>query len=310
MLLPAMLVLLPLFGGSLVYGLLQSLGWQPIIGRTEISLAAYREILFGTEYAHKFWEAVGFSLWISFTSTALSTVLAVGLALLVRRSSFGKGVSTFLLQFSLPVPHLVAAIGVLFLLSQSGLASRAVRMLGLMDQPAGFPVLVRDSHGLGVIFAYLWKEVPFMGLVVLAALQSVSQDYEDSARSLGAGPWQRFRYITLPVIAPSLAASSILVFTYVFGAYEIPGILGVRNPQSLPVLSYELFVSPDLRDRAAAMALSVIMSTLVLVLVALYLALVRRLGRNGQDLQVDQARAVGPGSAIRKSGPASRESIG
>jgi putative spermidine/putrescine transport system permease protein len=291
MLLPAMLVLVPLFGGSLVYGLLQSLGWQPIIGRTEVSLAAYRQILFGSEYAPKFWEAVGFSLWISFVSTSLSAVLAVGLALLVRRSSFGKGVSTFLLQFSLPVPHLVAAIGVLFLLSQSGLASRAVRVLGLIDQPGDFPVMVRDSHGLGVIIAYLWKEVPFMGLVVLAALQSASQDYEDSARTLGAGPWQRFRYITLPVIAPALAASSILVFTYVFGAYEIPGILGVRNPQSLPVLSYELFISPDLRDRGAAMALSVLMSTLILVLVALYMVLIRRLGRNGQSGPASQGGA-------------------
>jgi putative spermidine/putrescine transport system permease protein len=292
MLLPAMLVMVPLFGGSLVYGLMQSLGWHPIIGRMEISLAAYSQVLFDPEYASKFWQAVAFSLWISFVSTALSAVLAVGLALLIRRSSLGKGVSTFLLQFSLPVPHLVAAIGVLFLLSQSGLASRAVRMLGLIDQPAGFPVLVRDSAGLGVIIAYLWKEVPFMGLVVLAALQSAGHDYEDSARTLGAGPWQRFRYITLPVIAPSLAASSILVFTYVFGAYEIPGILGVRNPQSMPVLSYELFVSPDLRDRAAAMALGVIMTALVLVLVALYLALVHRLGRNGQSESASQDGAA------------------
>jgi len=275
----------------MVYGLMQSLGWQPIIGRTELSLAAYRQILFESEYAPKFWEATAFSLYVSLVSTALSAVLAVGLALLIRKSTFGRSISTFLLQFSLPVPHLVAAIGVLFLLSQSGLASRAVRLLGLIAQPADFPVLVRDRNGLGVIIAYLWKEVPFMGLVVLAALQSASQDYEDSARTLGAGPWQRFRYITLPVITPSLAASSILVFTYVFGAYEIPGILGVRNPQSLPVLSYELFVSPDLRDRAAAMALSVIMSTLVLVLVALYMALVRRLGQNGQSGLASQERA-------------------
>jgi putative spermidine/putrescine transport system permease protein len=278
MLLPTLLVLVPLFGGSLVYGLLLSLGWQPIIGRAVFSLEAYGSILFGSEYAPRFWQATGYSLWVSMFSTALSAALAVALALLIRKSSFGRRASTFLLQFSLPVPHLVAAVGVLFLLSQSGLASRAVRMLGLIRQPSDFPVLVRDRAGVGVILAYLWKEVPFMALVVLAALQSAGSSYEDSARTLGAGPWQRFRYITLPVIAPSLAASSILVFTYVFGAYEIPGILGVRNPQSLPVLSYLLFASPDLHDRAAAMALNAIMTAIVLVLVAVYMAFTRQAG--------------------------------
>jgi len=174
-------------------------------------------------------------------------------------------------------------VGVLFLFSQSGLVSRAARLLGLIDQPSVFPVLVRDSAGIGVVIAYLWKEVPFMALVVLAALQSAGSSYEDSAKTLGASPWQRFRYITLPVIAPSLVASSILVFTFVFGAYEIPGILGVRNPQSLPVLSYLLFVSPDLRDRAAAMALSVIMTAIVLVLVAAYMALNRQAGNPARE---------------------------
>lgn len=280
MLLPALLVLVPLFGGSLVYGLLQSLGWQPIIGHTSLSLEAYGSILFGSEYAPRFWQATGYSLRVSLLSTALSAALAVGVALLIRASSFGRGVSTFLLQFSLPVPHLVAALGLLFLLSQSGLVSRVASLLGLIARPSDFPALVRDRAGIGVVIAYLWKEVPFMALVVLAALQSAGSSYEDSARTLGAGPWRRFRYIILPLIAPALAASSILVFTYVFGAYEIPGILGVRNPQSLPVLSYQLFVSPDLRDRAAAMALSVIMTAIVLVMVAAYLALIRHGGNS------------------------------
>lgn len=279
MLLPTLIVIGPLFGGSLVYGLLQSLGWQPIIGGTALSLKAYKSILFGSDYAPRFWEALGYSLRVSLLSTALSALLAIVAALLIRKSTFGTGVSTFFLQLSLPIPHLVAAVGVLFLFSQSGLVSRAARLLGLIGQPSDFPVMVRDRLGIGVIIAYLWKEVPFMSLVVLAALRSAGSDYEDSARTLGASPWQRFRYIILPVIAPPLAASSLLVFTYVFGAYEIPGILGVRNPQSLPVLSYLLFASPDLRDRTTAMALSFIMTTIVLVLIAVYMTLTRRARR-------------------------------
>ena len=279
MFLPTLIIIGPLFGGSLVYGLLQSLGWQPIIGDTVLSLKAYKNILFGSDYAPRFWEALGYSLRVSLLSTALSALLAIVVALLVRKSTFGTGVSTFLLQLSLPIPHLVAAVGVLFLFSQSGLVSRAARLIGLIAQPSDFPVMIRDRTGIGVVIAYLWKEVPFMSLVVLAALRSAGSDYEDSARTLGASPWQRFRYIILPVIAPPLAASSLLVFTYVFGAYEIPGILGVRNPQSLPVLSYLLFASPDLRDRVTAMALSLIMTTIVLVLIAVYMTITRRAGR-------------------------------
>ncbi len=276
MLLPSLLVLVPLFGGSLLYGLFQSLGWQPLLGRTELSLAAYADILFASSYAPKFWEAVAFSLWISLASTVLSAALAVAMALAIARSSLGRGISSFLLQFSLPIPHLVAALGALFLLSQSGLASRALRLVGLIGSPSEFPALVRDRGGIGVILSYLLKEVPFMGLVTLSALSQAGSDHDDSARTLGASPWQRFRYITMPLIAPSLAASAILVFSYIFGAYEIPSIVGVRNPQSLPVLSLELFVSPDLRDRAAAMALGVIMAALVLLLVMAYLALLKR----------------------------------
>ncbi len=283
MLLPSLLVLAPLFGGSLLYGVFQSLGWQPLLGRSELSLDAYADILFASSYAPKFWEAVAFSLWISLASTVLSAALAIALALAIARSSLGRGVSSFLLQFSLPIPHLVAALGALFLLSQSGLASRALRLVGLIDGPADFPALVRDRGGIGVILAYLWKEVPFMGLVTLAALSQAGSDHDDSARTLGASAWQRFRYVTLPLIAPSLAASAILVFSYIFGAYEIPSIVGVRNPQSLPVLSLELFVSPDLRDRAAAMALGVIMAVLVLLLVAAYMALVRRGAQARED---------------------------
>jgi putative spermidine/putrescine transport system permease protein len=283
MLLPTLLVLAPLFGGSLLYGFFQSLGWQPLLGRTEFSLDAYADLLFASSYAPKFWEAVGFSLWVSLASTALSALLAVALALAIARSSLGRSLSSFFLQFSLPIPHLVAALGALFLLSQSGLVSRAMRLAGLIATPAEFPALVRDRGGIGVILAYLWKEVPFMGLVTLAALSQAGSEHDDSARTLGASPWQRFRYVTLPLIAPSLAASAILVFSYVFGAYEIPSIVGVRNPQSLPVMSLELFVSPDLRDRAAAMALGVIMALLVLLLVMAYLALLKRGAQARED---------------------------
>jgi putative spermidine/putrescine transport system permease protein len=276
MLAPAMTVVVLLFSGGLLYGLLRSLGWQPLIGRTEVSLRAYANILTGARYAEPFWAGLRLSLWISLASTALSAALAVAAALLIRSTRRGRHVSVFLFQLNLPIPHIVAAVGMLFLLSQSGLLARLGAQLGLLDSPSGFPILVRDRMGIGIILSYVWKEVPFIGVIVLAVLQSLSQDYEDIARNLGANAWQRFVYVTLPLIAPALLSTSIIVFAFTFGAYEVPGILGVRYPRTLPVLALRFFTDADLNARAEAMALSLIITAIVMVLVAAYMWLTRR----------------------------------
>jgi putative spermidine/putrescine transport system permease protein len=276
MLAPTLVVIVVLFGGGLVYGLLQSLGWQPIIGETELSLQAYANILTSERYAEQFWTGLLLSLWISFASTAISGVLAVGAALLLRRAFPGKRLSVFLFQFNLPIPHIVAAIGVLFLLSQSGLLSRLGAQIGLFDAPSDFPVLVRDRYGVGTIVSYVWKEVPFIGIIVLAVLQSVGEIYEDSARNLGANSWQRFRHVILPLLTPALLSTSMIVFAFTFGAYEVPGILGVRFPRVLPVMALRFFLDADLNARAEAMALSAIITAIVLVVMIAYMRVSRR----------------------------------
>jgi putative spermidine/putrescine transport system permease protein len=276
MLAPAMIVVVVLFGGGLAYSLLQSLGWQPLIGRTELSWDAYANILTGERYAGQFWTGLALSLWIAVASTALSAVLAVAAALLLRRITWGRRSSMFLFQFNLPIPHIIAAIGMLFVFSQSGLLSRLGARIGLFDAPADFPVLVRDPYGIGVILSYVWKEVPFIGVIVLAVLQSLAWDYEESARTLGANGWQRFRYVTLPLIWPALLSTSMIVFAFTFGAYEVPGVLGVRHPRALPVLALRFFLDADLNARAEAMALSVIITAIVTIVVAAYMWISRR----------------------------------
>ncbi|MEL6526370.1 MAG: ABC transporter permease subunit, partial [Chloroflexota bacterium] len=209
--------------------------------------------------------------WISIASTVISAVLAVLIALTIRSTGFGQRTASFMLQFNLPIPHLVAAIGMLFLLSQSGLLARAGAAAGFIERPNEFPILVRDSLGLGIIITYVWKEVPFIGIIVLAVLQSLGKDYEDAALNLGANQWQRFRYVTLPLILPALLSASVIVFAFTFGAYEVPEILGVRYPEALPVMAIDLFNQADLNERSNAMALSVIISSIVMVLVAFYM---------------------------------------
>lgn len=276
MLAPALLVVTALFGGGLAYGLLQSLGWQPLIGRRELTLQAYVNLLTDEAYAEQFWTGLRLSLWISLASTVLSAALAVGAALLIRGTRTGKQLAVFLFQLNLPIPHIVAAVGILFLLAQSGLLSRLGAQLGLLDRPSDFPILVKDRFGIGIILSYVWKEVPFIGVIVLAVLQSLSRDYEEIARNLGANWWQCFTHVILPLITPALLSTSIIVFAFTFGAYEVPGILGVRYPRTLPVLSLRLFTDADLSARSEAGALSMIVATIVMVFVAGYMWLTSR----------------------------------
>ncbi len=276
MLAPMLLVIVLLFVGGLGYALLQSLGYQPRIGSLELSLDAYTNILFSDRLREQFWSGLWLTLWVSFASTFLSAVIAVAAALLLRQTFWGKRLSVFLFQINLPIPHIVGAVGVLFLFSQSGFISRLLAQPGVVSSPADFPILVRDSYGVGISLACRWKEIPFIGIIVLAVLQSLGEDYENLAASLGANRWQRFRYVILPLIMPGLLSASIIVFAFVFGAYETPALLGVRYPRMLPVSAVRFFLDRDLNARAEGMALSIIITVIVVALVIAYMTISRR----------------------------------
>ena len=271
MLAPTLIIIVVLFVGGLGYGFVQSLGWQPIIGRYEVNLDAYQSVMFSERYSNQFWNGLLLTFWVSFATTFLSAVIAVILAMALRETFFGKRLSVFLFQLNLPIPHVVAAIGIAFVFSQSGLGARFAAEMGWIEFPKDFPVLIRDKWGIGIILAYLWKEIPFVGIIVLAILQSLGEDYEELARSLGANRWQRFRYVILPLIMPGLLSVSIIVFAFIFGAYEVPKLLGVRYPEMLPVMTLEFFQNPDLNARSEGMALSIIITVIVLALVMLYM---------------------------------------
>ncbi len=276
MLAPTLLVISILFFGSLLYGFLQSLGYNPNIGATDINFDAYLRVMFSEEFSGRFWSGLTLSLWVAFCATFVSAAIAIFVALLLRRTFFGKKLAVFFFQLNLPIPHLVIAVGMIMLFSQSGLVSRMLGELGLVTSPRDFPALTKDAYGIGIILAYIWKEVAFFGIIVLAILQSLGEDYEAVAQSLGANRWQRFRTVTLPLIMPGLMSASIIVFAFTFGSYEVPRILGVGYPKMLPVMSLDFFLNPDLNARAEGMALSMIIAFIVLVLIFIYMYITAR----------------------------------
>ena len=242
---------------------------MPVIGQYEFSVDAYINVFNDPAFLR----SLGLTCWIGFATTILSTVLAVICVLTLRQSLWGKKVATFIFQLNVPVPHIVGAIAVVFLFSQSGLLSRFTHLIGLTAAPADFPALVYDKYALGVIIEYLWKTTAFTGVILLAVIQSLGEDYENLARTLGANRLQRFWHVILPLIMPGVLRSSILVFAFAFGAFEIPFLLGQKYPPALPVLAYEYYHNVDLGFRSEAMAISIIIAVLTTVLILIYMKL-------------------------------------
>ncbi len=270
-------MVLLLFLGGFALGVAQSLGYQPYLGSTPLTLDAYRTLWADPAVR----ASIALTFRLSLTATTLSAVLAVAAALLVRRTTRGRRLVTLLFQLNLPVPHLVGGVAMLLLLAQSGLLARLGHAVGLVPVPADFPALTADRVGFAILAEYVWKEVPFIGVVVLAALAGGIADLEDAARTLGAGRWQRFRHVTLPLITPAVLSTSVIVFAFTFGSYEIPYLLGRPYPATLPVVAYQSYVDVDLNSRPEAMAIGVLIAAMVSVMVLVYMRLAGRYLRGG-----------------------------
>lgn len=268
---PALAVVGVLFGGGLVQAVAQSLGHRPFLPPQPLSLDAYRELVDDPAVR----AALGFTARIGLLSTALAVVLGTAAALVVRRLR-SRRLGAALLQVTLPVPHVVAALAMILLLGQTGALSRLGAAAGLVDAPAQFPALTQDAFGWGIIASFVWKEAPFVAVIALAALGGVA-DREDAARVLGASAAQRLRHVVLPALAPAVGAAGVLVFAFTVGSYEVPFLLGRPFPTTLPVVSYQLFRDPDLASRPLAMAVAVLTAALVGACVLAYLALADRL---------------------------------
>lgn len=269
---PALLLIGVLFGGALVQTVLRSVGVLGAGVDGTFDLTAYRTLFSDP--------VVGRSLALTFTvavvATSVSVVLGIAAAMLLHRLGRGRKLATTLFQLNLPIPHVIGAVAILALLGQSGLLSRLGAQAGLLDEPAAFPAITFDPWAIGVIVQYVWKEVPFIGIVALAILAARGDELDDTARTLGASPWQRLRFVTLPLLLPGVLSAAVIVFAFTFGTFEVPLLLGPSSPTVLPVLAHRRYTDIDLAARPEAMAISVILTVVVIAVVLTGAALARR----------------------------------
>ena len=266
MLLPALTVIGGLFAGGLVLVSLQSLGFFPPAGDNSFTLEHYRSLIHDQEFRA--------SLWLTFVLTSVATIISAvsgfALALALREWARHSSILNSLLQVPLAIPHLAMAIVLINVIAPSGLVARMGYGIGLVETPADFPALIGDRYGLGIIIAYVLKETPFIALMALAVLLRLGDEYEQVAQTLGASPWQRMRYVTLPMAAPAVVSASLVVFAFVFGAFETPFILGRPYPAMLAVVAQRRFTSTNLEDRPDAIAVAIVIMLISILLVWVY----------------------------------------
>ncbi|MCZ4077711.1 ABC transporter permease subunit [Rhodococcus sp. H36-A4] len=260
--LPAVILVVLVVGGGLGAALLQSLGLMPLVGQPVLSLDAYSAL------GGDLWRSIVLTLTVATVSTLLAVVIGLAAALTVLS---GRRTALVAAALTLAVPHLIGAAAMGLLLADSGLLPR---IFGLTD--GGWPELVGGRWWIAVALEYAWKESAFVAIVVAGTLATRVAGFDETAATLGAGRWARFRLVTLPLVRPALTASAAITFTYIVGSYEVARILGRPYPEPLSVMAIRLFTSIDLAARPQAAAAAMVAAALAIVVATVALNYLRR----------------------------------
>ena len=266
------LILGAIFIIGLGTGIIQSLGVIPAFGLTEPTLKYYKEILTRSDIL----QSLKYSLYIAFVSAFFATSIGTILCAILVNLRQVKGKVMRVVQIPIIVPHVIVALFAINILSQNGILARIGAQLGLISDQQQFPLLLYDGHGIGVILAYLWKEIPFIVYFVIALMANISDSLGEAATNLGANRIQVFWKITLPLCMNTILSGFLIIFVFALGAYELPFILGATLPRALPVLAYIEYSKPDLLARPYAMAINGLMIAVSWSVAVIYYILLSR----------------------------------
>ncbi len=212
------------------------------------------------------WPAVWFTVKYTVVTTVILLVLALGLALLVQESSRWTG---FLrTSFLIPSALGLASASLLFYALYSPQSSP---LLGFTDKPISFLGTPMSALWSTVVLI-VWRYAGFYMLLLVVGLQSISGDVYEAARLDGANRWQTFRRITLPLLRPSLALSTILCVTGSLLAFDQFYILTKGGPDNSTITIVQLVYNSAFQGRndlgrAAALSILVLGALLIINLV-------------------------------------------
>jgi putative spermidine/putrescine transport system permease protein len=254
LLLPAALFVITLFIYPFLYGV--GLSFQPNRGGT---LGAYREF-FTDAYLR---DTIVTTLGLALPAALLNVAASVPIAYRMRGRFRAKRLLTTLLVVPITLGTVLTAQGLLNFLGPTGWFNRTLLSAGLADEPVRL-----TNNYWGVFFSLVITGFPFAFLLVLSYLSGIDPSLEKAAATLGAGRWQRFRRITLPLLAPGLATTFCLTFVLAFSVF--PSAILVGDPSGTTrVMSIAAYDAAYVRyDYPLASAVAVLMGLVELLVIA------------------------------------------
>lgn len=187
------------------------------------------DVLGSADLRRALWLSLVCSLW----ATGLSVVFGVPLAWVLASVAFrGRTVVRALCTLSMVLPPVVAGIALFFALGRRGLLGQH------LDTAFGLRLPFTQA---AVVVAQTFVAMPFLVVTVEAALRQLDPRVADAASTLGGRPWYTFRRVTLPAIAPSLAAGAVLAWARALGEFGATITFAGNFPgttQTLPLLAY------------------------------------------------------------------------
>ncbi|HEU0041437.1 MAG TPA: ABC transporter permease [Jiangellaceae bacterium] len=254
---PALLFTLVLFVYPFSYGI--GLSFQPASGGVFDSYAKF----FTDPYQlGTIWK----TLRLALPAALFNVFAAVPIAFKLRGRFRGKRLLTILLVIPITLGTVLTAQGLLNFLGNAGWFNKAIQTVGLADQPIR---LVNNYWG--VLFSLIITGFPFALLLVTSYLSGIDPSLEAAARTLGADWKQRFRRITLPLLAPGLATTFMLTFVLAFSVFPSATLVG--NPAGetrvIALAAYQAF--QEQRDYSLGAAIAMVMGAVELAVIALVL---------------------------------------
>jgi spermidine/putrescine transport system permease protein len=199
------------------------------------------------------WRAGRNSVLLALASSAVSSIVGTMAALSFARYRLrGQAVLQLLLFPPMAMPWLILATAMLIFFYRSGIG--------------------RGLHAM--LLAHVALALPYVIIVVGARLRSFGQDLEEAAATLGSNPWQTFFRVTLPMIAPGVAAAALFAFAISFDQFVTSYFLSPPGVSTLPVEIYASIrkgFTPEINA----------ISTIIIILSMLLLAVVSRFYRFG-----------------------------
>ncbi|MEF9951033.1 MAG: ABC transporter permease subunit [Clostridium sp.] len=243
---------------------MQSLGVYNITSESELSLDAYKSLFISSEFLE--------SLWLSFRVAIISTLISGIIGLFIIKIVFVLGKSTLsgiikkVVEIPLLVPHIASAYLIGLLLMKSGWISSISYNLGLIGSIEEFPSLTNNINSISIIITYIWKEVPFIVLMILPLVNRIESSWLDIGRVYGCNRSRFFKEVIQPLIYPTWISSMLIVFAFTFSDFEVPYLLGVTYPKFLSVYAYDIYINGELDDRNIALAANFILAFVTICL--------------------------------------------